>query len=185
MTNLFRVKFVAVLLLLGGCATERPPVVSPAVCPPVVMPPPVSTPSEPVPVAPNLQLVEWNALPGWRDDKVLAAWDSWLQSCSALKAKPDWQSVCAAALTLKPTSDEEVRAFFQARFNVYQSLQADGSADGLMTGYYEPLLFGSRTPSAALPIPLYTAPRNLLTMVLYSVYPALKSLRLRGRLVGN
>jgi Membrane-bound lytic murein transglycosylase len=78
---------------------------------------------------------------------------------------------------LKPATNEAVRDFFQHWFNAYQSLQADGSTGGLMTGYYEPLLHGSRTPSAAYPIPLYKAPADLLTIDLSSVYPELKNLR--------
>lgn len=178
MTNLFRLKFIALALLLGGCATLPPSPVSPAQCPPGVTPP-IAT------VAPNLQLSDWSALPGWNDDQALAAWDSWLQSCVALKAKPEWQAVCAAAVALKPASNEAARTFFQTWFNAYQSLQADGSADGLVTGYYEPLLHGSRTPSAAYPVPLYAVPANLLTIDLSSIYPELKGLRLRGRLEGN
>ena len=187
MTNLFRVNFIALALVLGGCATVPPSVVSTVPCPPTPCPPavpPVVTPPVPT-VTPNLQLSDWNALPGWRDDQVLAAWDSWLQSCGALKAKPEWQAVCAAAVVLKPARNDEVRSFFQTWFNVYQSLQADGSADGLMTGYYEPLLHGSRTPSVTYPVPLYAVPGDLLTVDLASVYPELKNMRLRGRLEGN
>lgn len=179
MTNLFRVNFIAVVLLLGGCAAVPPPVVAPVPCVPAVAPPPAPA------VVPNLQPADWSALPGWNDDQLLAAWDSWLQSCVALKAKPEWQAVCAAAADLQPTTNDAVRTFFQSRFNVYQSLQADGSSGGLMTGYYEPLLHGSRTPSAAYPIPLYAVPADLLTVDLASVYPELKNLRLRGRLEGN
>lgn len=184
MTNLTRVNFIALVLLLGGCATVPPPVAGPVPCPPVPTAPPAVTPPVPA-VTPNLRPADWNVLPGWNDDQELAAWDSWLQSCTALKAKPEWQAVCAAAEDLKPSTNEAVRAFFQNWFNVYQSVQADGSTGGLMTGYYEPLLHGSRTPSAAYPIPLYKAPPDLLTIDLSGVYPELKNLRLRGRLEGN
>lgn len=192
MTHLFRANFITLVLLLSGCASVPVPVpVSPPkapasapLCPPVpatpaVVPPPVVT------VTPNLQLADWLALPGWQDDDLLAAWDTWLQSCTALKSKPDWQAVCTAAVNLNPTSSEAVRTYFQEWFNVYQSVQADGSTTGLMTGYYEPLLHGSTQPSAAYPIPLYGVPSDLLTIDLSSIYPELKHMRLRGRLQGN
>jgi hypothetical protein len=85
MANLTRVNFIALMLLLGGCATVPPPVTAPVPCTPA--PTAVKPPAPPV--TPNLQPADWNALPGWNDDQELAAWDSWLQSCSALKAKPD------------------------------------------------------------------------------------------------
>lgn len=174
MANLFRVHFMALLLLFGGCATvSQPPVTPPPTTPPVTV------------VTPNLQPADWSALPGWYDDQLSAAWDSWLLSCTALKSKPDWQTVCAVAVDLKPVNNDTVRAYFQTWFNVYQSLQMDGKAEGLMTGYYEPLLHGNRTQTADYPIPLYAVPADLLTIDLSSVYPELKNMRLRGRLQGN
>lgn len=60
-----------------------------------------------------------------------------------------------------------------------------GSRTGLMTGYYEPLLKGSRTRGGPFQIPLYRTPKDLINVDLSSVYPEIKSLRLRGRLEGN
>ena len=63
---------------------------------------------------------------------------------------------------------------------------ADDSDSGLVTGYYEPLLRGSRAPSARYRYPLYATPQDLLVIDLSSVYPDLKYRRLRGRIVqGN
>lgn len=93
--------------------------------------------------------------------------------------------MCAASEALKPTDAATVRTFFETRFAPYQSRQADGSENGLITGYYEPLLHGSLTPSAKYSVPLYGPPADLLTIDLSSVYPQLKHMRLRGRLQGN
>jgi membrane-bound lytic murein transglycosylase A len=54
-----------------------------------------------------------------------------------------------------------------------------------VTGYYEPLLRGSRVPSQKYPVPLYRVPDDLLIVDLASVYPELSKLRLRGRLQGR
>ena len=180
------------MLWLSGCTTTatlpatvpvKPvsPVPAAALCPLPVTPAPVPIAT----VTQNFRLADWDALPGWTDDRVLNAWNSWLQSCVALHVKPDWQAVCAAATSLQPTSDEAVRGYFQIWFNVYQSIQPDGTTQGLVTGYYEPLLHGSLTASADYPIPLYAPPADLLTIDLSSVYPELKHMRLRGRLDGN
>lgn len=175
------------MLLLGACATSPVPVQPPQPQPAPVLcpPPPVPAPVPPQPVTPHLRPVAWSALPGWQDDALLSAWPAWLQSCAVLKSRPDWQAVCTAAASLNPADSDAVRAYFQTWFNVYQSLQPDGTATGLVTGYYEPLLHGSRTPSPDYPVPLYRVPPDLLNIDLSSVYPELKHMRLRGRLQGN
>jgi membrane-bound lytic murein transglycosylase A len=192
MTYLTRVNLALSLLLLAGCATTPPvnlpvvqdkPIPTPIpvpVCPPVPVPP-VVEPS----VMPNLRAAGWDSLPGWRDDKLLAAWGAWVQSCAGLQSKVDWKPVCAATAQFKPQNDDEVRAFFETWFSVYQSAQMDGKTDGLVTGYYEPLLRGSLQASAKYSVPLYGVPKDLLTVDLSAIYPELKNMRLRGRLEGN
>jgi membrane-bound lytic murein transglycosylase A len=187
MRHLVRTAFVLTALLLGGCATQPQPVppVTPKPLPPVVAPtPPVAPPPIPT-VSPNLSAADWRTLPGWQDDNLLAAWPAWLQSCSTLKNRPEWREACATAINLNPADATAVRMYFQDNFSLYQSLQADGAVNGLVTGYYEPLLHGSRTPSTKYSVPLYGVPPDLLTIDLASVYPELKNMRLRGRLQGT
>jgi len=88
-------------------------------------------------------------------------------------------------MRMDPPVDKAARAFFEQRFQPYQATQEDGGTDGLITGYYEPLLKGDRVRTARARYPLYAAPDDLITVDLAGVYPELKSLRLRGRLVGN
>jgi Membrane-bound lytic murein transglycosylase len=190
MRHLLRTAFVLTALALGGCATQPQPVtpVTPKPQPPVVKPTPVIPPVTPSPIPtlpPNLSAADWSALPGWQDDNLLAAWPAWLQSCSTLKNRPAWREACAVAINLNPADAAAVRGYFQDNFALYQSRQPDGDANGLVTGYYEPLLHGSRTPSAKYSVPLYGVPPDLLTVDLGSIYPELKSMRLRGRLQGN
>lgn len=78
-----------------------------------------------------------------------------------------------------------LRQFFESRFVPHQVLNSDGSSDGLITGYYEPLLKGSRKQSKRYRFPLYTTPDELLVVDLGEVYPELKNMRLRGRLQGR
>jgi membrane-bound lytic murein transglycosylase A len=61
----------------------------------------------------------------------------------------------------------------------------DGTTNGLVTGYYEPLLRGARTRSATFSQPVLGVPPDLLTIELGDVLPNLKNMRLRGRLQGN
>jgi len=60
-----------------------------------------------------------------------------------------------------------------------------GQPDGLLTGYYEPLLTGSRMQERPNQVPLRAIPTDLLTIDLSAIQPQLKGLRLRGRLDGQ
>ena len=94
-------------------------------------------------------------------DNLALAWPAWMQSCTTLINKPTWLNACNTALQLnsqtagKPNL-EAVRTYFMQNFSVYQATNVDGSAEGLITGYYEPLLKGSRTKTAKYSNPLYT-----------------------------
>lgn len=55
----------------------------------------------------------------------------------------------------------------------------------MVTGYYEPLLSGSRSRRGRNLYPVYAAPPDLLTIDLGDVRPDLKGQRLRGRIDGN
>jgi len=118
------------------------------------------------------------------------SWPAWMQSCSTLINKPMWQKVCNAATQLnsqtanKPSS-EAIFAYFKQNFSVYKTTNIDGTDSGLITGYYEPILRGSRFKSAKYPNPLYQVPTDLVTVELDSLFPELKYKRVRGRLVGN
>ena len=127
----------------------------------------------------------WDALGGWREDNLQQAWPAFLAGCAALKSQAAWQSVCEAASALPDPSRELIRNFFESRFTPYQVFNADGSDSGMVTGYYEPLLRGSRKRSATFRYPVYGTPDDLLTIDVSELYPELKNLRLRGRVEGR
>ena len=170
-------------LLAAGCVTAPPP--APPVAP---VPPPVPSPPAP-PQAATYQAVAWSALPGWGDDPLHEAWPAFIAGCRALVASPTrqalWQPACTAAAAIDGHSTSAVRAFFESHFIPYQVAAADGRDTGLITGYYEPLLAGSRTKSARYPVPLYGVPDDLLVIDLTALHPELKDLRLRGRVEGR
>jgi membrane-bound lytic murein transglycosylase A len=86
---------------------------------------------------------------------------------------------------LTQPDNNSLHAFFEEGFIPYQVYNPDGSSQGLITGYYEPRLYGSRVKTARFRYPLYAPPDDLLTIDLGDQYPQLKDLRLRGRLQGN
>jgi len=175
--------------LVGGCASPpgKPPAVQ-AACPAVEKPvcPPAAQP--PTPVAEprgRLERAAWSDLPEWgRDMRASAA--AFVAGCSALEAQAAWKAACDAARALPASAgDAEVAAFFERMFDPYRALNADDSDTGLVTGYYEPLLRGSRTRSARYRYPIYGVPQDLLTIDLAAEYPDLRNRRLRGRLAAG
>ncbi len=163
------------------------PPLEPIPAPPAL--PPVATPEPAKPVTsvmPWFRAASWDQLPGWRDDDLVLAWPAFLQSCKGLKSNPAWSGVCQAADQMSALPDgPDIRAFFEQQFQPWQVNQAEGGAEGLVTGYYEPLLRGSRYLTPKYRFPIYAAPEDLLVVDLSAVYPELKNLRLRGRLQGN
>ncbi len=170
----------AALLIVAGCVTTAPPPVTP---------PPVA----PTPAVPTLPAkytpAPWSALPGWADDRVAEIWPAFRAGCAALVASAAtrklWLPPCADATAVNPADRDAVRTFFERYFSPYQVTAADGRDTGTITGYYEPLLAGSRTRSARHGVPLYAPPDDLLTVDLTELYPELKDKRLRGRIEGK
>jgi membrane-bound lytic murein transglycosylase A len=69
--------------------------------------------------------------------------------------RDDWLTLCKAAL-----SSNVSRQFFETHFRPFQVEDKD-KPEGLFTGYYEPLLEGSLSPSEAYPVPVYAKPSDL------------------------
>ena len=135
-----------------------------------------------------MEAARWSDIPGWREDNLGAAWPAFLQSCRALASKqqwPLWRAACEEAKGLAGSDSAVLRRFFESRFEPYLLTNPDATTSGLITGYYEPLLRGSRTRTASFAQPVLGVPPDLLTIDLGDVVPEVKNLRLRGRLQGN
>jgi len=143
----------------------------------------------PEPARALLRAVSFGEIPGWPDDAVTEAWPAFLAGCAALVAStataPIWREPCTAATAIDAQDSASVRAFFERHFTAYRALAPDGSETGVVTGYYEPLLNGSRTRNERDRYPLYAPPDDLLTIDLSDLYPELKDKRVRGRLEGK
>ena len=179
--------FTLVALLLAGCGTEpqKPvPASEPSKQPDIVMPPPVGPVGILAPV-PAMTPVSFDALPGWLQDDLRQAWPAFMSSCRVLAKKPEWAAACAAAGRIDARDNTAIRSYFETYFVPNQMRAPDGADTGLITGYYEPMLRGSRKRGGVFQTPLYRVPEDLVTVDLGSVYPNLKNMRLRGRLVGR
>ncbi|UEX18397.1 MltA domain-containing protein [Stenotrophomonas sp. SI-NJAU-1] len=160
--------FLAVALL-AGCATTGTRPQAPAAATP----------------AATYAKVDWNTLPAVSDTDLQAGFAAWRSSCTRLKNDATWAKPCATASTVSDKDAAAIRAFLQRDLDVY-SLRAGGHrADGLITGYYEPIYPGSLTRTDTATVPVYGTPDDLVVVQLDSVYPELKGKRLRGRVEGK
>lgn len=131
------------------------------------------------------QQVSFSDLPGWKSDNLKDVLPAFRKSCRAIGKKKDWQDVCAKAYDIDENDTFAIRSFFETHFIPYRIANENGSETGLATGYFEPLLQGSRVRKGKFRTALYRQPDDLLVIDLASAYPQLKGLRLRGKLDGN
>lgn len=191
MNKLFEQKRILAALAavtLAACTTPVKQVSEPVkiTTPPVSVPIPAVTKLAPITqYTQAYQRGSYAELPGWGIDDVREAWPAYLNSCVALRNKTEWKEVCASVKNIDGKDASAVRAYFENNFTPYRVQHLDGGVDGMITGYYEPLLKGARSKGGVYQTALYAAPNDLLTIDLGSVYPDLKNMRLRGRVVGN
>jgi membrane-bound lytic murein transglycosylase A len=137
--------------------------------------------------------VVFEMLPSTHAADWIAAWPAFLQSCTALATREAWRAACSEAAQVDGRDARSIRSFFATQFDAYRLLarRVEGERDidtrdsGLMTGYYEPLLRGSRARSDKYATPLYAVPGDLVVIDLAAIYPELANLRLRGKLQGR
>ncbi len=193
--------FIMLGMLTVSCANKnnKPTVAKPnppncncaQTSPPVQLPPagqfePKSAETNDTKAVPDYSLLKpakWEDIDGLMQDDLSAAWDAWLQSCSTLRNKSQWQPACSAAKALSKPNNAAIVAYLTTQFDVYSATGTEGENTGLITGYYEPLLQGSRKQSAQYPYPLYAQPKDIVTVELTDVYPELKFKRIRGKLI--
>lgn len=104
--------------------------------------------------------VAWTELPGWDSDRTGEAWSALLRSCE--RPAPGWGRLCAEAVFSAPAGDAGVRDWLQQRLQPYrvEALERP-DPDGLITGYFEPLVDASRVPTMRFRIPLHRPPADL------------------------
>lgn len=131
--------------------------------------------------------IDWQELPGWRDDDLVGARRAIGAQCPRMERRAsEWRTLCAAVEALSTTDSAQIRRFFEQYFEPRPVHGARGRREGLITGYYEPILRGSLQRSEQYAHPVYGQPDDMLVIDLSSVYPKLEGMRLRGRLVdGN
>jgi membrane-bound lytic murein transglycosylase A len=95
----------------------------------------------------------------------------------------DWAPACKS---LPPLDADHLsaRLYFETWFQPYRVVFG-GKADGLFTGYFEPNLRGSRTPSAKFDVPIYQRPNDLVLVTLGDWREKLRGERIAGRILNG
>jgi membrane-bound lytic murein transglycosylase A len=122
---------------------------------------------------PNSQYVPlaWREVTGWGDDDHLAAYKAFRTSCQPIAAQngppPESKALgtslrdpCRIARGLELSDGAKAKAFFEENFLPLR-ISRLGEGEGFVTGYYEPVLEGSRTQNEIYSVPIYRRPSNL------------------------
>lgn len=115
--------------------------------------------------------IAWTDILGWADDDQLAAFRAFQASCQPIVAqtKPPADSKaigdslrdpCRAAKNARIADEPAARSFFETNFTPVR-ISRLGETDGFVTGYYEPVIDGSRTRTDVYTVPVYRRPSNL------------------------
>lgn len=123
----------------------------------------------------------WADIPGWADDDHLAAFKTFRASCKPIAAQPDvtgsikvsdakapgdkalgdsLRDPCRDARALDLSDGVLAKTFFEDRFSPVKIARL-GDNEGFVTGYYEPVLDGSKTQTDVYNVPVYRRPSNL------------------------
>jgi membrane-bound lytic murein transglycosylase A len=115
--------------------------------------------------------VTWIDIPGWNDDNHLEAYKAFRTSCKSISAEPapspdpkalgsSLRDPCRAAKAADISHAAKARAFFEENFLPLR-ISRLGEGEGFVTGYYEPIIDGSRTRTDVYTVPVYRRPSNL------------------------
>jgi peptidoglycan lytic transglycosylase A len=115
--------------------------------------------------------VAWADIPGWREDDHLQAYKAFRVSCKPIAAQRNLpadpkalgislRDPCRAAKALDLSNGAKARAFFEEHFLPLR-ISRLGEDQGFVTGYYEPVIEGSKTQTDVYNVPVYRRPSNL------------------------
>ncbi|HEU5046393.1 MAG TPA: MltA domain-containing protein [Rickettsiales bacterium] len=120
----------------------------------------------------TLSRIDFRDIAGWNEDNHVEAFVAFMGSCDALMNRSDtdaigkntflapavvWKNICRKASLVNGADETSARQFFENEF-IPMRVGSNRSNRASLTGYYEPLLNGSRTPEAPFLYPIYAMP---------------------------
>lgn len=166
------VLLIAPVAFLGACAPKPPP------APPAIA----------------FQPASFADLPGYGVDRLAEALPALSRSCARMTPRNergldshdrygsgnDWKPFCTALAALPQGDDAGLRRLIESELRPVAVI-GDGKPEGLFTGYYEPLVRGSRQKQGRYTVPLYRQPPDLVQVDLGEFRDSLKGQRIAGR----
>jgi membrane-bound lytic murein transglycosylase A len=115
--------------------------------------------------------IAWADIAGWGEDDHLQAFKAFRASCKPIAAQAtppanpkalgaSLRDPCRLARAADITDSARARAFFEDNFLPLR-ISRLGEDAGFVTGYYEPVIDGSRTRTDVYNVPVYRRPSNL------------------------
>lgn len=127
----------------------------------------------------QLRPVAFDSLKGWMRDDHRESWRVFINHCRAIEQRiaplrtgipgnTALREACAQALTLAgPKTNRDARKHFETLFSVFEILPLAGQNPydhGFLTGYFEPIVAGSLTPTKRYSEPVLGRPSDLVTL---------------------
>jgi membrane-bound lytic murein transglycosylase A len=115
--------------------------------------------------------VAWTDIAGWSEDDHLQAYKAFRLSCKPISAQRmlpadpkalgvSLRDPCRAAKAADISDGARAKGFFEQHFQPLR-ISRLGEDAGFVTGYYEPVIAGSRTQTDVYTVPVYRRPSNL------------------------
>jgi membrane-bound lytic murein transglycosylase A len=134
----------------------------------------------------NYTASSFDSVPGWNTDNFAESWPAFLESCKVLTARgTEWKDLCARARRVDGNNTATIRAFYEREFAAYQIRGDDRKTEGVVTGYFEPEINGSRRYGAPFIYPVYGQPEDMLYMDARKISSAQRSGTLAARIEGR
>lgn len=145
--------------------------------------------------ATRLTPVSYGALDGWERDEHAVAYKLFTDSCAvnamrsnaytsreegAVGVRLNWSHACELAEENPQPDNQTARKFFEEHFTPYK-VETEAKPKGMFTGYYEPVLSGSRTRRAPYTTPVYGVPSDLTADAPYCTREEIEAGALKGK----
>lgn len=124
--------------------------------------------------------MEFKDLNSFLEDDLEKALIIFQKACKRSSKKKIFKNVCKKSFETK-----DAKEFFTKNFTPYKLLNKDKKDEGVITGYYEPLLYGSYKKSEKYPYPVYGVPKDLLIVKLSKFSKKFKNQKIKGMIKNN